>query len=219
MKTKILLFTAIFFCAGITTNAQITEGRYLLGGSVGYNSSKSQQNSVFKSEALYTNIQFGKVVKDNTVAGIFLSYGYTKNNSNDVTSSKSNQYGAGVFYKKYKQIVKDLYFFGEVDAVYNYSKTTQGNMQIGSDGAQTITNGGSVSFTPGISYSVCKRMQMELLMPNIVSAYYGASKNESTSSLNSSISTSKSSGLSVNANFNTTVLNSFGIGFKFLLGK
>lgn len=215
MKTKILLSFVILFCAAITTNAQINEGRYLLGGSISFNSSKDLQITNSKNESLYTNIQFGKVVKDNTVAGIIFSYGY----SNREQNSKGNQYGAGVFYRKYKPIGKGFYLFGEVDALYNYSKSTQGNFKIGGDGTRYTSNTGTLSFTPGFSYSICKRVQMELLMQNLVALSYGTTKNETSSSITSTIFSSKQNGFSANVNVNSNLANNFGLGFKFLLGK
>ncbi|HEY5463950.1 MAG TPA: hypothetical protein VIJ95_11890 [Hanamia sp.] len=215
MKTKILLSFAIFFCAAITSNAQINEGSYLLGGSIGFNSSKNQNGNIGKNESFNTNIQFGKVIKDNNVAGIILSYGYT----NNTTSYKSYQYGAGVFYRKYKPLAKGFYFFGEADAVYNYSRATYEPFQIGSDGSRYTYNTGTLSFTPGISYAICKRMQMELSMLNLFSVSYGGTKTENSSSTSSSISTTKGNNFSAGVNLNSNLVNNFGIGFKFLLGK
>ena len=212
MKTKILLSFAIFFCASITTNAQVNDGRYWLGGNSGFY--KNQPSGESTNEVFNTNIQFGKVIKDNTVAGIILSFGYS--NSLQYTM---NQFGAGVFYRKYKPLAKDLYFFGEGDALYNYSKTTQNDFQIGSSGTRNSFNGGSLSFIPGISSSICKRMQMELAMPNLVSLSYGVSKNETTNTGTSAVSSQKINNFSAGVTLNSNLLYSFGIGFKFLLGK
>lgn len=214
MKTKILLSFAIFFCAAITSNAQINEGRYLLGGSASFSSTKNQQNTS-KAEALYTNIQFGKVVKENAVAGIILSYSYSNNSS----TNKSDQISAGLFYRKYKTLAKNFYFFGEVDAVYIHATSAYDQLQIGSYGQKSLSNGGAISFIPGISYSVCKRLQMELLMPNLASISYTSGKTENTDPSTTTISTVKSHNFSANANLNSNFLSSFGIGFKFLLGK
>ncbi len=215
MKIKILLSFVILFCAAIATNAQINEGRYLLGGSFGFSNAKNPQTTGAQNQRLYTNIQFGKVIKENTVAGVILSYGYSKDDS----TAKLNQYGAGVFYRKYKPIGKSFYFFGEADALYNYAKNTQGNFQIGGNGTIYTSNTGSLTFTPGISYSLCKRVQMELLMQNLISLSYGTFKNETTSMGASDISTSKSNNFSADVNVNSNLGNSFAIGFKFLLGK
>ena len=213
MKSKFLLSFAILLCAAITTNAQINEGRYLLGGSASFNSTE-QSTSLSKTESLFSNIQFGKVIKDNTVAGVVLSYNYSNS-----SSGKSNQYSVGVFYRKYKPLTKNFYFFGEADAVYVHSISTNGLLLIGNNASKFSGNGGTVSFTPGISYSVCKKMQVELLMPNLLSLSYYSLKMENTSSSSSSISTSKANNFSANANLNSSLLNNFGIGFKFLLGK
>ena len=186
-----------------------------MGGSASYNSGTNQQYSPQKYELLNANIQFGKVVKDNTVVGIILSYDYSKNTS----VTKSNQFGAGVFYRKYKTLAKNFYFFGEGDAVYSNYTATSGQFQIGSNGYKNFSNGGIISFTPGISYSVCKRLQMELLMPDLISLSYAGVKTESTSIGTTSVSTTKGHSFSANANLNTNLLSSFGIGFKFLLGK
>jgi len=74
MKTKILLSFALLFFAIINTNAQITKGRYLLGGSASYYNSSTDNNN-----SGYLNLQFGKVVKLNTVVGITGSLSASKN--------------------------------------------------------------------------------------------------------------------------------------------
>lgn len=221
MKSKILLSFAILFFTAITTNAQITEGKYLLGGSFGFSNSnsKNSQTAGGESNSLYTNIQLGKVIKDNTVAGVILSYGYSNNGLTNIASAKVNRYGGGVFYRKYKPIVKDFYFFGEADALYSYSKNKQGILQIGNNSTISTNNAGSLSFTPGLSYSIFKRIQMELLMQNVISISYAAVKNETTYPGSSSIATDKTNGFSANVNVNSSLLNNFAIGFKFLLGK
>ena len=215
MKTKILLPIAILFFATTTVNAQINEGRYLLGGSVSYNNAKNQQSTGTKAETFYSNIQFGKVIKDNTVAGILVSYGNSNNNS----LFKSNQFSAGAFYRKYKPLAKNLYFFGEVDALYTYSKYTQGIFQPGSNGTKVTSDGGTISIIPGISYSVCKRMHIELSMPSLASISYASTKYESHDPSTNLISTAKGNNFSVNANLNSNLFYNFGIGFKFFLGK
>ncbi|HXR85269.1 MAG TPA: hypothetical protein VN722_13230 [Hanamia sp.] len=221
MKTKILLSLVILFFAVVTVNAQITEGRYFLGGSIGFSTSnsKNSQSADGQGNSLYTNIQLGKVIKDNTVAGVLLSYGYSNNGLSNVISTKVTRYGAGVFYRKYKTIAKDFYFFGEADALYNYSKNRQGILQVGNNGTINTNNAGSLSFTPGLSYFIFRRIQMELLMQNIISISYTTSKNETTYPGSSSIETDKSNAFSANINVNSSLLNNFAIGFKFLLGK
>lgn len=217
MKTKVLLSIAFIFFGTTVANAQINDGRYLLGGSISYTHQNDAQNSNYKNSYFYSNIQFGKVLKDNTVAGIILSYG--NGNSDNNISNKASKYGAGVFYRKYKSVAKGFYLFGEADALYSYTKNTQGNFQIGNNGTRYISNLGSLSFTPGLSYSIFKRVQIELIMQDLVSLSYGVSKNEATNIGSSTISSAKSNNFSASINVNSSLVNNFGIGFKFLLGK
>lgn len=215
MKIKILPAVAILLFAASSSKAQITEGKYLLGGSAGYSSSKSSvTNPVTKNESANVNIQFGKVIKANTVAGVILSYGFS-----DIGQGKINQNGGGIFYRKYKPLAKNFYFFGELDGVYNYSKYKQGIFQIGNNASKAKGSAALISFVPGISYTVWNNMQMELSMPNLLSVSYGNVKNESTYIGTTSVLSSKSNSFSANANFNANLLNSFAIGFKFILGK
>ena len=219
MRTKILLLFAIFFCVALASNAQINAGKYLTGGSFNIYSNKNPQpNNNFKNKSLYTNIQLGKVVKENNVVGVILSYNYYNNYYNNNQDAKNTQYSAGVFYRKYKRLIKDLYFFGEVDALYHHWESTPGYTQNGNYFSKAISNGGLAYFIPGISYAVCKRFQIELLMPNIIGISYSHTK---TDYVNTPAPPSSGEGnsFSFNTNLNANLLNSFGIGFKFLLGK
>ena len=160
MKTKILHALAIVLFAAGSTNAQITQGKYLLGGSLSYSNYQDvQYNGSPVQKSFSSNIRLGKVFKENTVAGVILSYSTA---NNDLATYKSNLYSAGIFYRKYKPLAKNFYFFGEADAVYDYSRNTQGKFEIGSEGTRYTTNGARISFVPGLSYTVWKKMQMEL---------------------------------------------------------
>ncbi|MEO7121345.1 MAG: hypothetical protein ABIY62_09620 [Ginsengibacter sp.] len=215
MKTKILLSVALFFIT-LATHAQINKGEVLLGGSIRYSDSKNIQVANSKYESLYTNVQIGKVLKENSVAGIILSYDYSKGYS---PYTRINEYGAGVFYRKYKSLLKNIYLFGEGDAEYFYSKNISGYFVSGQDGQRYITQSISINFTPGIAYSVCKKIQMELLMQNLLTISYAHTNSDYTSSTAPSLPTIKGNNFQVNANLNSNLLYNFGIGFKFLLGK
>jgi hypothetical protein len=217
MRTKILAALAILLTAATGTNAQITQGKYLLGGSVSYyNTEDVQYNGSPATKTFISNVQIGKVFKQNKVAGLILSYTFA---DNGVATYKVNGYSAGVFYRKYKPLTKGFYFFGEADAVYDYSKTTQGKFEIGSDATSYTTNGGRISFVPGLSYAVGKKLQMELSMPNLFNISYQRVTDEKTFTNSQQILTSKANNFSANANLNASLVSNFAIGFKFLLGN
>jgi hypothetical protein len=226
MRTKILLSFAIFFSIAFTSNAQIDKGRIFLGGSIYYSNSNSKYNpppyNSDLNESFGTNIQFGKVVKLNTVEGIIVSYthsNYHVSGFPDSNFNRGNQISAGVFYRKYKRLLKDFYFFGEVDGVYFHSKYEQGNYPYGGYNSTSITNGGSVSFIPGLSYAVCRKMNIELLMSNLLSVSYSHSNTNYTQGTPQVSTNGKGNSFSIAGNLSSGVLSNFGIGFKFLLGK
>jgi hypothetical protein len=217
MKTKILPALAILLIIASSTNAQITQGKYLLGGSLGYSNNQDVQYNGSPAQKFFSsNIQIGKVLKENKVAGLILSYRFA---DNGLATYKLDQYGAGVFYRKYKPLTKVLYFFGEADAVYDYSRNIQGKFEIGSDGNRYTTNGARLSFVPGLSYAVSGKLQMELSMPNLLNLSYDRVKDERTSAGFQQIATSKANNFDAKASLNASLLNNFAIGFKFLLGK
>lgn len=210
MKTKIFTCIAAFLFITNASQAQVTEGKFLLGGAFSFNSASNENNSSFVS------VQFGKVIKENTVVGIIGSMNNLRYDAGQ--KYKVNQYAAGLFYRKYKPLAKNLYFFGEADATYNYSKNVQYYFPNVGQNLATKSNGGSISFIPGISYAITKRMQMELSMLNIANISYTDTKTID-SSLPPSVSPQKVTNFSANANINSNLLSNFGIGFKFLLGK
>ncbi|HEY5407336.1 MAG TPA: hypothetical protein VIJ92_09615 [Ginsengibacter sp.] len=224
MKVKILLTIVMYLFVTHTSYGQINPGQILLGGSISYNNNNSntQASNNYKNENFATSIQVGKSIKNNRVEGIIISY--SNSNSHilgfpDSNFSRVNQINAGVFYRMYKRIFKDFYFFGEADLLYSHIKNDQGYPQNGSNSSTTNSNGGILTFFPGVSYALCKRMQVELLVPNLLSASYYRTSSVNTQETPSSVTHEKGYNFSIGANLNSNLLYSFGIGFKFLLGK
>ena len=227
MRTKILLTIAAFIFFVFTANAQLEKGTILLGGSVNYYSDKSSQpflynNYNYKSDGVGANIQIGRAVKTNSFAGIILSYSHTNNYvttvSPDSNFYKSTTVGAGVFYRKYKRLLKDFYFFAEVNGQYQYGETKQAGSNVYSNSKAT-SNGGTITFTPGISYALCKNLQMELLMNGLVSTSYTHTRYTFISGTPPVTSDGKRNSFSIYGNLNSNLFSGFGIGFKYFIGK
>ena len=167
MKAKTLLFFAIFLFVALLSNAQVKQGRALLGGSISYyNASNPMLNS------FYSDVQFGKVINNNSVVGIIGSYSTNNYNYTVTSPNKTTGFSVGFFYRKYKYLANNLYFFGELDGSYAYSKNIQRYYNNVSQNLDSKSNGVTVSFIPGISYTIWKRMQLELSMPNIANLGY-----------------------------------------------
>jgi hypothetical protein len=213
MKSKFLLLIAFTFCTTIAANAQIKEGEYILGGAINFNNSKYPGASSSGTTASISNIQFGKVIDDNSVIGIV---GSVSGNNNK--GFKIYQYSAGIFYRNYKSLSNNFYFFWETDASFQHSSNMQTFFSDINQNLETQSNGVAFNFIPGLSYSVSKKFQVELSMPNIAGiSYTGISTIESD--LPPGIQHQSSNNFSANINLSNNILNNFGIGFKFFIGK
>lgn len=223
MKSKFLLSLSVSFFSVIISNAQINPGKVFLGGGLSYANNKNTQSAQSPTYANYTysyvNIQAGKFVKENTVVGIFGSYSYNKTSPVNSGYTRLMQFNTGVFYRRYKSLARDFYLFGEADISYAHSKNKQMFQPGGGpyDIMNGISDGGSFSLLPGISYNLFKKMQVELLMPNIFSVGYMHTITEYTYINPPSSSKDKGDVFSVNANLNANFLSNFAIGFKFFL--
>ena len=121
-----MFFSISFF---LSAHAQIKKKSILLGGQIAFvnssiNYSTMQSNQKEKDAAF--NISIGKAIKDNSVYGINISYqpSTIKNFFNGAAfiNQKVNQYSFGAFYRQYKSLSKDFYFFIQPEADYIIGK-------------------------------------------------------------------------------------------------
>jgi hypothetical protein len=219
MKKTFVLLLLIGTTAAVT--AQIKKGAILLGGQLGFNNSSGDYTSNTppntpqnqKSRGANFGIAIGSAIKDNVVVGINAGYGSYKNeNTVGITSftSTTNQYNFGVFYRQYKSLGRNFYFLGEAGIGYNGSKQTDKNTPVVNDVTRK-SSGVQLYLSPGVAYQVSKKLQLEILVPNIVSAGY--SKNKTTSQVNNSTQDN----FYINTNLNGPPLNNLAVGFRFIL--
>lgn len=212
---KLSVLTLLFIISVLTARAQIKKGSTLLGGELFYFNSNinyhtSQPNQLNRTASF--NIAGGKAIRENNFVGLNLSYSANKsryNAYNNNFDSKINQYSVGAFYRKYKKLAKDLYFFGEMGAGYN-SNDQKDTDSTGADYAKYTRTGGELYLTPGISYQVFKKFYVEILIPRIVSAQYEVSKTKSQTQ------NSKEDQFSFITNLNANSLDFLGVGFRII---
>src|SRR3569623_1444047 len=153
MTKRILVTLLTICCFSNFTNAQIKTSSVLLGGQIGYYSSDvsysgSQPNE--KNNNASFNISIGKALKENSVYGLNLTYSPVKvdnfYNGANYISSKLNQYNLGIFYRKYKKLGKDFYFYTELGASYIYMKETNTDT-LGTDLETIKQSGGQIFLT------------------------------------------------------------------------
>jgi hypothetical protein len=215
MKKIYFLLTLIATASFV--NAQIKKSSILLGGQLSYSNASYEYTPTQpsqKSSGAYFNVNAGKAFKDNNVFGI--TAGYSHGNLENIyngpgyRSSKTDSYNAGVFYRRYNSLGKDFYCFGAANAVY--SGRTQNDTYTGDPVKyKTTDNGGPISFAPGIAYAVCKKLQIEVLLAEMISVGY--SDQESKYPTNSSKFHSFYAGTSLSG----SALNNLSIGFQLVL--
>lgn len=213
---KNLLLTIALVSAALLCEAQITKGSVLLGGGISAGRGTSESGNIEgKSRSIGFYPTIGVAVKDNTVAGLRLSYYYGKaSQSNPDLSQKSNSYSAGLFYRKYLPLSRAFYLFGEGAAFYASNETRNNYSPLGTNSRQTQRIIG-VNLYPGVAYVVSKRFHLEVGLNNLLSLDYSRSTHENLSPGQSSIS--KNSGVNFSTNLSTAA--PLTVGFRFVLGK
>jgi hypothetical protein len=203
----------------LTSNAQIKKQSFLLGAQLSYYNDKIQfENFNQKSESGTFGFSIGKAFKENSVIGLNFSFSPSKQsnyrNGNDTGTLTYNRFDIGVYFREYKKLAKDLYFFGQSDAAFITANQRE-DYKISSYDLKASQRGGFIALTPGISYQLFRKMQFELTIPNILSMQYLTIKYTSE---NPQVNNSKRELISLYSNLNSnTSLGWLGVGFRFLL--
>lgn len=184
MKQKCLFFLIAVTCA-LTTRAQIGKGSLSVGGSIGFNQikSKGDASTTSTSKTTTTTISpaIGVAIKENLVFGVRFNYTkYKQRNNYDIANYLNGDiknYGGGIFLRQYVPVINRFYVFGEGSATYNDIKETsiQGYYTSKNERKTKGWNTG-LSFTPGISYGVSKKFQIEGGFNSLFSVTYAKSK-------------------------------------------
>lgn len=195
------------------SNAQILKGSTLLGGSLGFNTSKTKNISDKQTNFSFSPV-LGIAISDNTILGGSLRYAIHKING----SKLSSNYGAGIFVRKYKPLGHGFYLFGESNLRFDYGTNKEyysinQNMEEYKNRNYMV----GIGLNPGLSYALSKRLHLELVFTDIVSVNYYWGKREGLG--NATFYNRKSNGFSLNSNISLNGINSLGIGIRFLLNK
>ena len=177
MKTTILLSCFVIFYAS-RLHAQIDEGKVQIGGDLGFDDVHFNQGNSTNYADFTLHPSIGRFYATNKLAGLFLNFNYY-NSHGGITY----EYGGGVYFRQYKQIVKALYVFAEEQGgfIYNWYKITSPNPS--SSSSYSI----SASLRPGIAYDLTRRMQLEMAYNNLLSVSYNYTKGSELFSLNSNL--------------------------------
>jgi hypothetical protein len=221
MKQRFLL-SLVFVCAFmVTTRAQISKGAVWVGGSIGYNQSKSGSDTPYsKTNNVNLNPAVGIVVKDNLVVGISLLYGHSKTEDNGYyrLENKSNTYGVGLFVRQYIPIVSRLYVFGEAGVNYRNSKGTSTYKNY--PGGSKSTSKGWVTglnVTPGVSFAVTKKFHLETSFNNLLGIAYMKNEIKTEPPIGSGMKPTTTKNDQFTAGLSSGGKVEFNVGCRFLL--
>ncbi len=218
MKQILLIINSIILISEIS-NAQIKKGAFLIGGSFTISKEKTKAEDALSPEASQFSLNIrplaGKAIRDNLVVGIVLGYlTQTGKIENAITSEKKQRgYGAGLFARRYKRISDKFSLFGH--AVLFAEISTNETTYDQGDYIKIKTLTMSASAYPGLSYSVNKKLQLEIAFGSLIDFYFYQDK-ENTKNGASSIKSVKN-GIA----FSSTLENAtaFQFGFRLLLNK
>jgi len=216
---RIILLCLTLIAFSTVANAQFNKGSLLIGGELSYSgySTNFYSNDQNSHTGIF-NISIGKAINSNTVAGINLTYSpitqdnYYQNIQIPI-SYRKNSYTVGVFYRKYKELGKDFYLFGEAGLSYGFSNES-GKDSLGVQLLSGSGNSGQINFMPGIAYGISKKFFLEITIQNILFIQYS---NASTNYQNNPPGTSKTDQFVVSTSLNSSPLFGLGVGFRLIL--
>jgi hypothetical protein len=175
--TKLFTLLLAAVCCTNNTYSQIKKGTTSIGGQVAYYSTAIDHSSIQRDESgrqAVFNISAGRAFKENNVLGADIGYRHISNNSyfgNSPVDVKYDYYSVGLFYRQYRKLARDLYFFIEPGAGYYNSKqidTDLTNVEL----HRVKQSGGYLTLMPGISYRLIKKLYVEVQVPRIAAVEY-----------------------------------------------
>ena len=214
---KQLLFLALSAALFSTADAQIKKDSWLLGGQLSFGSQKTTSgNTTNKNNGTSLGVSLGKAYRDNHVFGGQVSAGFSNVdffNGTETGNQESKSFSAGVFYRLYKPLGKDFYFFGQGNADLRW-----GNGE--ASFPSTINNrefrniGGALSVTPGIAYAVFPKFHLELTLPALFGVAYDRATTEFPNATSpEQVTTSFNAFTSLSSGSQAGIL---GVGFRML---
>jgi len=180
MKMKILLVPALLVVSGASAIAQIKKGALFLGGQLSFKSSSIKSNDVNTGENVKSFSIMpaaGKAIRENLVLGADVSYQYSENGLVNPKITKSNLYGIGFFVRKYRQLGKGFYLFGQARAGGAYS-TKEYTDYFPQQPFGTSLHGYDLQLGvyPGVAYAAGRRFQLEAGFNNVGYVNYSHSR-------------------------------------------
>lgn len=207
------------------SKAQFTKGQVLLGGNVGFSTTKANNSGDFTTSNNGFNINPSIAVfkKSNQLIGLGLSYNYSlqKNKSNansNENGSNSHTIGINAFAQRFYTLSNKFFFTVKGNAGIGYTTGKQYNYN-GIDRVEAKTNGYRIGldFSPGISYTVTPRLLFDASLNSVLSLNYSHTKTDNP--FPGMEYTRTQNAFNIDSDLSNTSLGNIGIGFRWFLKK
>lgn len=212
MRKLLIILSAVFFY-GYNLHAQVNKGSILLGGDFFFSWDKTGEGvNSRKSSSIWITPAFGYAIKKNLVTGVYMEYANSEANfSPNNNRYEDNRYGGGLFIRKYKQLGKsDFSIFVHGKGGVSFRKETTYEPLLSQVNKTFMT---TISFNPGISYKLSKKLQLETGLTNFLYMQYYHSEHTITGSPNAS----ESNGFRFDMRLEN--MSNIFVGFRLLLQK
>lgn len=208
---RLLLPSVLLLFFTSSSVAQINKGSVLAGLSFSLQDTRydPDDNVDYTTASSMATVAIGKAIRRNLVVGA--SVGYDRTRTHTLWEYQRDGFGAGVFARKYVEVARRFYLFGEASAGYYQWKTSQLSSLSPRTQRSDRTSQISLRLAPGISYQLARRFHLELAMPRVLSANYSKSETKFDGVLSD-----KTNQYYLNTGLGLSDILSMQFGFRFL---
>lgn len=198
---KMMAVAGIVTVSALSTNAQVSKGTLMFGGSLGANVTMESTQKVTGAADVktpgYTQWNFspriGYFVSDGLAVGLSLNVSsnhvYTQQSTDGTKYENvmSSSLGVALFARKYKAITSNVFFHGQAAFGYSSGSYTERN----TDGTSSFKDGNKftntsigINLSPGLTYFVSPKWGIDFSLNNIIGYNMTATKTEVANSTN-----------------------------------
>jgi outer membrane protein len=163
---KLILSIAVLAGLGISAQAQTEKGKIILGGSVAYQSEKSDANGANAAESFNVLPSVGYFIADNIAIGTSIGYNYSNVGTASATGQRE-EFLVSPFGRYYTALGEKFKFFGQlqVPLAFGNVKDTDASGDAGSKTGTSTSIG--VALSPGFAYFPTKKIGIEFALNGI----------------------------------------------------
>jgi hypothetical protein len=220
MRKSLLIVFLLVFLVSAKTTAQLSKGSIWLGGSLNFSSTSNQESATTpeaKSSSITISPYVGIALSETSVAGMTLNFREVKQSDFAPFNRHEEYYGAGLFYRNYKNLGKNFYLFANGDLSYTHGRKVQWYRLDRSDVLKARIHTVKLAVYPGIAYAVSRRLHVELMIPDFIAVIVN---DEDIRRELRAVEYSKGHSRSVEVSgMLNNVFSSWGVGFRYLIGR